>query len=58
MTKPIFFYRGVQFPICARCTGICIGYVIGMILALFIVLPFLCSYFNNSFDHRRNGTII
>lgn len=35
-----FFYRGVQFPICARCTGICIGYVIGIILALFKVLPF------------------
>ncbi|WP_053482486.1 DUF2085 domain-containing protein [Lysinibacillus sp. FJAT-14745] len=35
-----FFYRGVQFPICARCTGICIGYVIGIILALYKVPPF------------------
>lgn len=35
-----FFLKGVQFPICARCTGICIGYVIGIILAFFNVLPF------------------
>ncbi|MEB2279728.1 DUF2085 domain-containing protein [Lysinibacillus xylanilyticus] len=35
-----FFYRGVQFPICARCTGICIGYIIGIILALFKISPF------------------
>lgn len=29
-----FFYRGRQFPICARCTGILLGYIIGLIIAL------------------------
>jgi len=39
-----FFYKGVQFPICARCTGICIGYVIGIILAFFNALPFFYAF--------------
>lgn len=26
-----FFYKGRQFPICARCTGILIGYILGII---------------------------
>lgn len=26
-----FFYRGKQFPICARCTGILVGYIFGII---------------------------
>lgn len=26
-----FFYKGKQFPICARCTGILIGYLFGII---------------------------
>lgn len=30
-----FFYRGKQFPICARCTGILIGYLIGILYAIF-----------------------
>jgi uncharacterized membrane protein len=30
-----FFYRGKQFPLCARCTGILIGYLIGIIYAIF-----------------------
>lgn len=31
-----FFYKGVQFPICARCTGILAGYLIGIIYILTI----------------------
>ena len=30
-----FFFKGKQFPICARCTGILIGYFIGIIYILF-----------------------
>lgn len=26
-----FFFKGHQFPLCARCTGILIGYIIGII---------------------------
>lgn len=29
-----FFFKGRQFPICARCTGILIGYLIGIIYIL------------------------
>lgn len=28
-----FHFRGKQFPLCARCTGILIGYFVGIILA-------------------------
>lgn len=31
-----FFFRGKQFPICARCTGILIGYIIGILYILTI----------------------
>ncbi|RLQ86658.1 DUF2085 domain-containing protein [Planomicrobium sp. Y74] len=29
-----YFYKGKQFPICARCTGISIGYLAGIIYAV------------------------
>lgn len=29
-----FFYKGKQFPICSRCTGIFIGYIIGILLLI------------------------
>lgn len=31
MPERSFFYKGRQFPICARCTGILIGYLFGII---------------------------
>lgn len=31
MPERSFFFKGNQFPICARCTGILIGYIIGII---------------------------
>lgn len=34
MPERSFFFRGRQFPICARCTGILIGYIIGIIYIL------------------------
>jgi len=41
-----FFYRGKQFPICSRCTGLFIGYVIGIVcLILSIFMPFLIIKF-------------
>ncbi|HAX72763.1 MAG TPA: hypothetical protein DCY20_04505 [Firmicutes bacterium] len=31
MPQRSFFYKGKQFPICARCTGILVGYGIGIL---------------------------
>lgn len=31
-----FFFRGHQFPVCARCTGVFIGQIIALILRFFI----------------------
>lgn len=30
-----FFFRGKQFPLCSRCTGILIGYIIGILYFIF-----------------------
>lgn len=35
MYERSFTYKGYQFPICARCTGIFIGEIIGIILMFF-----------------------
>nr|WP_243156275.1 DUF2085 domain-containing protein [Clostridium sp. C2-6-12] len=35
MPERSFFFRGRQFPICARCTGILIGYIIGILYIIF-----------------------
>ena len=29
-----FFYKGKQFPVCARCTGILFGYLVGILAAV------------------------
>lgn len=39
-----FFYKGKQFPICARCTGILIGYLIALLMAFFIEIPLKFSF--------------
>lgn len=32
-----FFYKGKQFPVCARCTGIWLGYIFGIFLLILFV---------------------
>ena len=39
MPERSFFFKGKQFPICARCTGLICGYIIAVICLSF-VLPF------------------
>lgn len=34
MAERSFFFRGYQFPLCARCTGIFLGHIIGFVLYL------------------------
>ncbi len=34
-----FFYRGYQFPVCARCTGVILGYVLAV--PAYLLLGFL-----------------
>ena len=31
MPERSFFYKGYQFPVCARCTGLIIGYLLGVL---------------------------
>ena len=32
MPESSFFYKGYQFPLCARCTGLVIGYLMGILI--------------------------
>ncbi len=49
MPSRSFFYKGKQFPICSRCTGIFIGYIIGiliLVIGIFIPLFIINFYFS------------
>lgn len=35
-----FFYRGHQFPVCARCTGVILGQIAGSIAFFFVSLSY------------------
>ena len=35
MPERSFFYKGQQFPVCARCTGVTIGQTTALLLAIF-----------------------
>lgn len=35
-----FFFKGYQFPLCARCTGIAIGHTVAFLVAPFHVFKF------------------
>lgn len=34
-----FFYKGYQFPVCARCTGVCLGQLTAIVVNLFYKIP-------------------
>jgi uncharacterized membrane protein len=34
-----FFYKGKQFPVCARCTGVWLGYLFGLLVIIIFTLP-------------------
>jgi len=37
MNDRSFFFRGYQFPVCARCTGLLLGQIAGFLLSLFFI---------------------
>lgn len=39
MPERSFFYKDYQFPICARCTGVCLGQLTAIIINLFYKTP-------------------
>lgn len=34
-----FFFKGKQFPICARCTGVLLGWIAGIIYCILLEVP-------------------
>lgn len=38
-----FFYKGKQFPVCARCTGVALGQVCAIIYSIFYQLPIMSA---------------
>lgn len=45
MPERSFFYKGYQFPVCARCTGVCIGQFSAVLANFFISIPITVSIF-------------
>lgn len=40
-----FFYKGHQFPVCARCTGVALGQLLAVIAGFFVTVPLWFSIF-------------
>lgn len=40
-----FFYKGHQFPVCARCTGVLLGQIAGVLTSPFYTLSWNCICF-------------
>jgi uncharacterized membrane protein len=64
-----FFWRGKQFPVCARCTGIHIGYLsfpiftfnlwqLDLWLTLVLILPTIIDGWTQAFYSRESNNVI
>ena len=60
MPERTFFYKGKQFPVCARCTGVIIGQSVALIIGIFKDISFrkafLClAVMGSDWGFRRAG---
>lgn len=63
-----FFYKGKQFPVCARCTGIYLGYFlmipmlwfyqINIILAFVLILPTIIDGYTQAYFNRESNNTL
>jgi len=64
-----FFWKGRQFPVCARCTGIYLGYLsypffvfdiffLNFYLTLFLILPALIDGLSQAFYNRESNNLL
>jgi uncharacterized membrane protein len=69
MPERSFFYKGKQFPVCARCTGTYIGYIAIFIFAITLtyipllwsfalLLPALIDGLTQAYCHRKSNNIL
>lgn len=68
MPERSFFYKGKQFPVCARCTGIYLGYFIFMptmiyinisiLVAIICVLPTILDGLTQAFCSRESNNTL
>lgn len=69
MPERSFFYKGKQFPICSRCTGIYIGYIaififavtltyIPLLWSLILLFPSLIDGLTQAYCHRESNNIL
>lgn len=64
-----FFWKGHQFPVCARCTGFYLGYLvfpfflfdiifINLFLTLLLIIPALIDGFSQAFSQRESNNFL
>lgn len=67
MPERSFFFRGYQFPVCARCTGIIAGYICAIILwfiwspgwyIAFFLIPLILDGVTQYLEWRMSNNIL
>lgn len=64
-----FFYKGKQFPICARCTGLYLGFVLlpfflfgflrfNIYLSMALILPTLIDGLTQAYFNRESNNLL